>query len=500
MDTYYCGDPALRRGTRKEFVSRARTVLVQGGLAKLHFIESPWGPKDDFPLLAPPEESPDNPDILIFDYHLVERGMSFLGAFNMKTGTLRTKHCGFGYTRSAVHAVNVLREFYTKKPGIAVSDNGLLNETLIVGWLNYLFDEQWDNRRFTTLLHLYAQDPNWRKRKPAQIKALLQNIATQDPEPDPCRELLSMIQAQDKATLTKLAISDSPEFSVPFSPLRLLHDLKELLITLRDSGRTVASLAEILLASPDEIEDGLAEQDRFTLHFPNVIFPYDPLLALWREVFQFEKGSPEEACIRNVLEKLGHLRDPEGDAGLTEISHSVLSTQLRESVSTPIPKYSTAEFLANSAISTLLFRDSDPYPDWKYVVRGEEMIMWWTPGGDIQFSESFLDWMHDLRGRLDELAAERRPQSAYEFMLVMARTVCETWHSLSTPSLWLSTWNEFLQTAGSPVVQGAIFLMEELLNSCLNGSFRDYDKGALSLFRYGCILANRALRREVFGF
>ena len=495
--TAYYGNRKIREEDKEEFISRARTVMEQAGLMNIYWIQS-----NDIriPLMTPPSTEPRYPDELLFyEYSYFERRRWEAGTLNLKTGKFCSNKVGWRHFCSAVHAVEVLQEFYTVHPGIATVNGDILSDTLVIGWLNQLCDENWTNRRMLTLLKLYLQDPNWQYLDEDETTRLLN--ATETMEIDANRELLRLLTNRERKVLTDLAVMEFPK---GLSILCVLNLTKETLMEFKDGGGTPSALARVLARSIQKAdrEPEKAEDENKTvsyLQFLAGIVPVRLMRALIREVFRLEEDSPELEEVSAVLKTYedGIILDSSGEFGLSEAGLRFYESLLRKALEEPVPKYSTAEFLGNSSFYYL---NQKPYPDWDYVLRNEYRIPWWTPGGDISFPESLMEWMRKLRGRLDVLQSEVSGMSAYRTMQKMAQIASDAWNVFCSPILFRSTWEEFLENAERPEIKAAILLMDEILQECLADPEINQDKRSLPLYQYGSILANRELRKEQLGF
>ena len=491
----YVGNHKIREEDKEEFISRARTVLEQGGLMHIHWFKSD---SIGFPLMMPPSTDPRSPNRLFFEYSYYDRDFSFGDSLNLKTGEFSPTKGGGRFYFSTVHAVDVLKEFYTVHPGIATASGSILSDTLFIGWLNQLFNENWTNRRMLTLLKLYVQDRNWQNLGTDDVVRLLN--ATETMEIDANRELLRLLQNRDKEALTDLAVMDLPKGS---SILYSLNLTKKTLMEFMDGGGTPSALARVLTQSdqksdrePEKTED--EDNTVSFLQFLAGIIPIWLMQALIREVFRLEADAPEMKEVSAVLKSYEDriLLDSSGEFGLSEAGLQFHDLMLRNTLEKPVPKYSTAQFLGSSDLHHL----EDPYPVWNYVLRNEYRIPWWTPGGDIVFPESLMEWMRKLRGRLDALQSDISGMTAYRTMQKMAQTSFTAWEFFRIPVLFQSTWEEFLENSEEPVVKAAILLMDEILQECIVDPETNQDKRSLPLYQYGSILGNLALRSEQFGF
>ena len=79
------GEGKLRRKDRKEFISRARTVLEQGGMM-LTYLDNHT--ETQFPLLEPLGLCADGTKRLLFNYNYLERDVQDMAWLDLKTGEM----------------------------------------------------------------------------------------------------------------------------------------------------------------------------------------------------------------------------------------------------------------------------------------------------------------------------------------------------------------------------------------------------------------------------
>ena len=122
----------------------------------------------------------------------------------------------------------------------------------------------------------------------------------------------------------------------------------------------------------------------------------------------------------------------------------------------------------------------------------DDRAWWWTPGGDVHFSDEMTAWLSQCRTELETLANQEPILPGTEPL----KLLIETLHDVQEQHRYVFSFREmfydFVAHSESPIVQAAIRYLRQL-------SEREPDSPVI-LRRYLAVLGNLPLREKVFGF
>ena len=113
-------------------------------------------------LLKPPQALPGK-DTILFCYNYFEQDTWETGSYDPTSCCFYTNKVGWRQFNLVCSAVYVLYEFYTDSFGIASEDAHVYDAQEIIGWLNYLFQSRYDNRRASNPWRVYQLLPDYRR-------------------------------------------------------------------------------------------------------------------------------------------------------------------------------------------------------------------------------------------------------------------------------------------------------------------------------------------------
>ena len=431
-------------------------------------------------------------DYLLFEYSYIEREQWECGSLNVKTGEFHSNKVGWSYFSGGVHAVEVLREFYTVSPGIATINGDILSDAPVIGWLNHLFGESWTNRRFLTLLKTCCVEPDWEIT--GDLPHALKKISNLDIDAN--RELFRLLRNRKETALEALTVMDNPLFPIP-TILRKLHTLHTDLGSYQKDGGTSSDLLRVLKSTESDLQN-LSEIENSIWNAAQDI-PAELIQPEIEQIFHLE-GTPEEDLLRSALESISAespMLSLDGEFGLSDRGLAFYEALLETVTESPVYEIDTACFLAGCSF---YYSNRSPYPKWDYQIICNLMIPWWKPEGEIKLSESLLSWMKDIRIRLEKAIAEGTHVSAAKVMPWLGRIGAKAYNVFRYPFFFRSMWLDFQENAESEAYQAAIRVMEDILQECMADPERNLKSKSLPLYQYCALLANRELRKEQLGF
>lgn len=138
----YYGDMTIPEDKREEFSGRVLTLLTQGGMMGYEKVKL-FG--SSLPLLTPPKL--DEEGRFPHNYNYFEDDAWEDHCYDANTCRFYGGKIGYREFSRVAGAVYVLYEFYTPTFGVAHFDGDVYDEKLAIGWLNYLFHENYTNAR-----------------------------------------------------------------------------------------------------------------------------------------------------------------------------------------------------------------------------------------------------------------------------------------------------------------------------------------------------------------
>lgn len=138
----YYGDMEIQEDKKEEFSERIMTILREGGMME---IERVYLFGEEIYLLDSLNFNEDGK--CIFDYSYMNDEMSEEGCFEKETCELVTEKVGFELFNLVSQCAYLLYEFYNKEMAVSGANGMVFGKYYFIGWLNYLFDEEYTNAR-----------------------------------------------------------------------------------------------------------------------------------------------------------------------------------------------------------------------------------------------------------------------------------------------------------------------------------------------------------------
>lgn len=461
---YYCGDMTIPEEKRGEFTQRVLTIMDHGGLMATEKVRLCGR---ELTLLAPPRLDAGNNVCVDFSYFEYAK----YDPIHYNADTARMS-CGYMDAReffSAGIAAWVLREFYAESFGLAHHVGIPMPLKRSIGWLNYLFHEQYDARRANDIWKVYQLFPEDVRKKWNYTKLLDEHSGTLGTlKYMVCGE--KDVRALDKeryVDLQKRILSMYPvkEAADCLGCIRLLDGAKE---------ETLNTIKAILTTPAPEryaISDG----------------------TYYKRFAELSEQLPGEVSVKLVSETFGleyaDLMDEIGDAACA----AARPEEKGDGASSPVPAMTTAAF---------------------FMADNDDRVYWWRENGDVVFSDAMENWLRELGGEYKsilhthtligmdgETSLRRLVEELHRIENVFGKLYC--FHTF---------FYEYLGNSDDPRYQAAALLLGDLIDR-LGGELPQPDrenfitdrekKNSLPLLkmkRYLALLGNRELRHRVLGF
>ena len=451
MGTYlgYFGDRTIPVDKREEFTRRVLTILDQGGMMDLEEV-SMFGKK--IWLLKPLRIQPGQ-ESLTFCYNYFENDIWETAGYRPGSCRFYTNKVGWRQFDLVCSAVYVLHEFYANSFGMANRDDHVYDARKIIGWLNYLFGEHYTNRRATNLWRIYQLLPDYRK------DDNLLPLLPDDTSMDVLGTLIYLAvtrenHKEDWKQLIAVPSHGPEEITLP-DCIRVLENalkewkasndendaqkLEQLKIVLKAGEQKVSPeipqlcqfIGGIAYLLPMEISAKLVA-DTFSLDFPTLLEELQPYARDVRELWNYNDRQPPK----------------------------------------PVPPVDTASFLGCS---------------------DDDRAWWWTPGGDVLFSDEMAAWLSQCRTELETLTNQEPLLHGTEPLKLLIETLYDVQEQHQYVSAFQEMFYDFVAHSELPMVQAAIRYLRQL-------SEREPDSSSVSLRRFLAVLGNLPLREKVFGF
>ncbi len=446
------GTTSVPSEKREEFSKRMLTILREGGMMRMESVQL-YGKR--IYLLKSPEV--DQTCLFHGWYNYFENFTWEDMSYNPETDELGSNKVGTAHFLRVVHAGYLLYEFYSETPCVAEIDGRIIPSAQTIGWFNYLFGTQYTNQRAANLWDLYVvlhklfDDYNW------DIHWLEKEV------PVECWDHVGSLCYRYITTYKDLSDDKlcAPDSRFPFGKfvcelrkhIRAHYDL--------DDGRSkeekLAELKEYLCVSTFKLPDDMAssEDPRIDLLWHLWVLPAPIVLKEIAEIYQMDFWSLYLEMEPKLPHRTGkHMPQPCPPE-------------------TPVP---THVFLRCS---------------------NDERAYFWTPGGDVVFSEEMEAWLSALRCELENIQTEKEVLLLSDCFSETLITVLSDANQYYTNVMaFEEMFYEFLGRGKERPVQAAVILLSRMTEQ-----YRDDPKVGTGLIRYYlAVLANKELRQLRFGF
>ena len=451
MGTYlgYFGDRTIPEDKWEEFTQRVLTILNQGGMMDLEEV-SMFGKK--IYLMKPLQIQPGQ-ESLTFCYNYFENDIWETAGYRPGSCRFYTNKVGWRQFDLVCSAVYVLHEFYANSFGMVNRDDHVYDAREIIGWLNHLFGERYTNSRATNLWRIYQMLPDYRKDDnllpllPDDVSmdvlgTMIYLAVTRENHEEDWKQLIAVpphgpeeITLPDCIRIVENALKDL-KASDETSEAEKLEQLK---IVLKAGDQELPPetpelcrfIGGITALLPIEVTTKLVA-DTFSLDFPALLEELRPYARDVRELWNYNDRQPPK----------------------------------------PVPPVDTASFLG--------------YSD-------DDRAWWWTPGGDVLFSDEMAAWLSQCRTELETLTNQEPLLHGTEPLKLLIETLYDVQEQHQYVSAFQEMFYDFVAHSELPMVQAAIRYLRQL-------SEREPDSSSVSLRRFLAVLGNLPLREKVFGF
>ena len=457
---------------REELIERMEMLLQAGGMMKCNWIE--WRGKE----LVTLKKVTMQDDEVEFDYNYFEDGEWEYAGFSKDTCCVSSEKIGYKQFSEAVIAAYTLEGLYAD--GLAVIIVAFANVNLAAshdytGWINYLFQEH-----FTP-----------KNRDPWPLFETMRESSGMNMEYCRWEKFAFDIYGVIGVIEIRSVLTDTDTVLKRFMKLATEEQMKKM--NEEDSYINAVKKAKRMIREYRR-KSALNTEEQLAL-----------LLKLYRISFEtpYADKSQKDEKLKEILYYMSNLDAPaliiKILAEIYEKDFWELWEQIKDVARR---KWIYAEQTVEAPpISTAKFFEQDP----------DDMILFWEDDGRIRFSKELKKWFGDLSDRYDELMrTEFTVDKPLEWILNLMKYADENYYHVYTiddffeESLehlqdlrYLSLWKIYDEMLHDPELEECRRLLKEWKSM---DQEKKNNKARRTFRRYMALVANRKLRKRVFGF
>lgn len=491
----YVGNRNIPEDKRTEFTERVLEILRQGGMMKLDQVAI-YNKK--IGLLQPPMLNREGE--VEFRYNYFEDDAWEVAGYCSQQNHFWSNKIGSLEFNSVILAVYVLYEFYTDDFGMATECGAIIDARKIVGWLNYLFHEQYTNARVSEPWKVYE----WIHENECTTEYMLEAFDVEEVN------LLSLLQYayvdmgfRGLENINRKISSEQDEKKDKV--LRIIGLVKKV----ENEIRRIKETSEL---SREEEIDFLLEAIAVKLNSQKE----QESSEKYNQFLSFCVMLPPEIIIKSITQAY-ELEFWDVWEKFKDIApHEEIASGESAECCMPVLPVKTVEFLDMHDSMFFAYDEKGNLGGKGFRISDDDRAYFWAENGDVHFSEKMKCWLKDLKVKYDEIMCEEwMLLSENEFMDKMITLLNEADEIYKRIFAFQDMFYNFLIHANEKPFQTAILLLEHLINSnrakgaiinvCRHSwEFTNrkitFNEGRLAIKRYLAVLANQELRKRIFGF
>ena len=444
-----CEEKAIEDHPSEELAERMEYLFRCGGMMKFEFA-SLFGMKI-ITLKRSGFEKIGKRVLLNCNYNYFDNEFWEDAGYNAESGHVYSDKVG-GNFAMIVYAAYMLESLYSRVPIIPLYNGRYLTPDSYFGWINYLFDENYtlnNKDSFSFFRYVYHNCPDYQFDKriltndiDCYIGAFYTYIMLYGFE-----EAFDTYERQSGKKIDSDTLSVYNICRKMFDALNTVHsesnlDKQTQLEVIKEYIKKAYSCNDI----PKEVEDLMIKRILIT-----TLFIDEPLLT-----------------VKAISEVYG--------VDFEELYHEIEPYYLKrcsQFLSEPIKKCKTSEFLK---------------------IADDDMLPYWTKGGDIRLSDEMNGWLTSLKKRFDSIVSYT--ESPHYSLREIFRLLYDANKKHRNIFVFESFLEETVENLSDKRIQ-ALWLLFEQLSSETN---EDYDIIQKKLRNHLAVCGNRELRKSVFGF
>lgn len=501
MGTYirHYGDVKINKNKKKEYIERVKKILTYGGMVQREQLEI-QGKK--IVTMKTPEVELNG--CIYVDYNYIGDDSWETAVFDTESAIFTTEKVGWQEFNFVCMAIYVLTEFYSDNFIISECEE-IRGEEFVIEWLNYLFNERYTDKRFSSMWDiydlLYHED------------ALEYNYITHEVLKAVKRGYIGKLDPQDIITYAYINKDVEPLWDNICNPtkgdecdnplLSYVLEMEKIIVKLNIKGYQYDELINILLSN---------REVKFKFYGNNILDGFKNYINL----------VPGYIILKQLCDTYGKSFWDEYDRYKDTIHKSsklINEIFVRDDFSElPIlGKVSTADFL-DIPDNALCFKNSIGN---NYHKSNDDLAYYWGKDVRFGFSDKFLEWTESLSEKYFNILAKeslfeniymRDKESFIDYMVTVLNKADKMYGRIYAFKEMLC---EFIDNAEKKEYQVAICLLDKLLDEnwpegkIIQKLKYDWDiadknitfnKGRLNIKRYLAIIANPKMRKQIFEF
>lgn len=481
---YFNGEQKIPKEKLEEYVERVKKILKEGGMVQFEQVKL-FNKEIN---LIKDLEIEDNGKIY-FHYNIFSDEAWETACFNTLDGKFVTNKVGWTEFNWVCTAVYILAEFYNETFCITDENGELEDVRQVIGWLNYLFDENYKNTRYYDLWKIYdlLRDDCY-----TPLSVLLNYI---DNEYDiKLSSLVAYAYVNQEDSLWETFSKIEPEEG-SFNLINCIRKSEQFVKKFKNEGKTSDDLINCLLKDNENIKkislDNTNEYNAFAFHI--MVMPSVIILKQICDEYKLDFWETYD----NIKEKINFSRGDIWD---------------HEKGDNETYKISTKDFLDTSDNS--LYYWHTKFKE-NYHKQDDDFCYFWTKDSKYEFTDEFNEWIKELKNDFKKINESKREMlSETNFIEKMIDLLNLAENEYERIFAYKEMFYEFLANSQTKEYQSAIILFEKILkdNKELGSVIKErsswdisdrnilFNKGRLHVKRYLAIMANKELRRKIFNF
>ena len=458
----YVGDVNIPEEKREEFFNRAQQVFYYGGMMGYDAI-SLNGRK--ILLLHQPEK--EGTGIIKCGFNYFESDFWEPAGVAAPNPQIYSGKVGWSAFNTACCAAYLLQEFYASKYGMVLQDGDIIRGCDKIGWLNYLFDENYTSKRLASPWHV-------------------------------------------------LRLLHSVDFCAKYYDFGLEHLLKKFDFDVCSIDSLFSLLA---VFEPSTVDVRPDDEDRRTGDFNTVIGRRTAMLKALRAI----ANDPVEDTEQKLKKLKSILASKERANEVMQSDDSEdyrVYAQMSNAIPVPISVvlltlvfegqdfwnvYNEVQAGDDERAELYFFeKGKEPKPVAKvsteslFDISGDDRAYWWREDGDVTFSDKMSNWLANIKTRLGELTKREPPfRTGAEFRNFLADVLSEEFLQKHGVYMFRDAFYEVISDWRNRQTQAALIMLRQLTEEVKTPS--QASDNVKWVRRYIAVLANPALRKKALG-
>ena len=513
------GDPKITDPEKKEaFIEGAKKLIHEGGMMQFETVNM-FG--KEIALIHPPEVDEDGE--IYFHYN-------YFGDCAWETAGLDTKKARFWSEKKGsqqfsdvVIAIHMLQDMYADGYSFTTSDGEFFAGDYILGWINYVLETSFtcDDRIKTWELYEALHEDKWCDEEDEiwRIKELFWELSPEGRSRD-LGAFLTLEYFSDKERLFeaygRVAEEEQDESKKKLNTIDRIRryekvvskiiseygnsddNLNELMAMLKYEG------SERLKRYNDDAKAGESIKQLYWLcAFESSLIPCQTAVRILADAFEKDFWELWDKVKDDAVDMLTVVYPPDALRESSEKDNGCICN--------------TADYLAIPDYVYRLSLDRDYDSDYHYDFSDDDRLYWWKPEGNVKISEDMKKWFEELKERyLRIVETEKFDLEDMDFLKWMLELLDDADNTFRRIHAFNTQYYEFLMHSADDRFRALLKLFEELIEenreegSVIERLHRQwwdlgdtriiYNPARLRIKRYLALIANKELRKEVFGF